>query len=128
MPGSPPSPGSPRDDSLLLLDLQEAGFLLGPFRRRHGDLEHAVVELGGRLCRVGALWERDGAVEAAVGALAVIVAFPLLLLLVLPLPLDREYLVGDLDLDVVLSHPRQVSADYVPAVVMQDVDPRRPFG
>ena len=57
-----------QNDSLLLLDLQEPGFLLGLLRRRHGDLEHPVVELGGRLRRVGALGERDGTEEAAKGA------------------------------------------------------------
>ena len=56
------------------------------------------------------------------------ILFVLLFLLLLPLALDGDRVVGDLDLDVVLRQPRQVGADEELAVPQADVDARGPLG
>src|SRR5436305_1535724 len=68
----------------------------------------------------------DGAQERAVGALDPVVLLLVDVLLEIPLALECEEVVLDGDLDVLLLDARQLGGHLIGALVLQDVDPRRP--
>src|SRR5437660_11542842 len=83
------------------LDLDAAAAARLAPRCWYGDFEHTVTEVRVGLVGLDAFRERDVAMEAAVGALTVKVALPVLLMLLAPLAADRDGVVRDLNLDVV---------------------------
>jgi hypothetical protein len=56
--------------------------------------------------------QRHPAIEFAVGPLTAIVAFTLFIVFVLALAFDRNAVVGDLDVNVILGQAREVGAHY----------------
>src|SRR5215207_6263076 len=75
---------------------------------RDTDLEHALVEAGLHIGRLRALGQRQRAREASEGPLDAMVALALFLALATPLAGEREHAVLDLDVDVLLAHPRKI--------------------
>src|SRR5947199_459979 len=104
------------------LDLDPPPLALLLLRQRDRDLEDAVLEVGLRLIGAHPLGERDGAVELAVAALAAVDTPLVPLLLLAPLPVQHEVVVVDLQVDVLLLHPRQVGADHEVAAPLRDLD------
>src|SRR4051794_24898802 len=84
-----------------LADFQSTRTELPTRRGGHRHLEHAADDAGGGLVGVDTFGQRNGAVEASVAALAVVGAgMPFRPWL--PLALDGEHVILDLDHDVVL--------------------------
>src|SRR5262245_54831285 len=116
----------PTTVGLALLDLHPP--LSHFFRRRlQHDLEHAVVERGLRAVADGSLRQRDGAIEAAIAALAAVPAFALVFVLFLSLALDDHGLVTQFDVYVLFVHAREIGADNQLVAASTDFDLRRPL-
>src|SRR5271157_4527944 len=76
--------------------------------------------------RVRPLRQWNTAEEAAVLALVVVVALPLLFLLFLPFALNRHRPVGHFDLQVVLGHPRQLGPEHELSLTLHHLHARCP--
>jgi len=94
-----------------LFDLEAASSRDVLRRRRHGDLEYAVAELGVRLIGHRAFRQRDHAPGAAVAALGTIDAAAFLFLFATAFALNGDRTIGYIDLDVLLLEPRKFSPD-----------------
>src|SRR6185295_12835533 len=113
-PGGPPRQPSSmlRLDRLLPLPLADGDLLrlLLPLLG-DGQLEHPVLELGGRVVQVGALRQHERPAEAAVRTLGRVERLPLVDLLLLAVPADGDAVAGAGDLQVLLLDARQVRLD-----------------
>src|ERR671912_778512 len=90
------------------------------------DAEHAVLVLGGRVLGRHGLREREGAGEAAVGALDAVVVVRLFLLLEAALAAQRQHVVLDRQLEVFAVHAGQFGFEHDLVFVLVDVHARRP--
>src|SRR5579859_2968491 len=93
--------GSLFDVDLLLLLLRLRGL-------RHGNGQHALRQIGSDLVGVNAVWQRERALERAVGTFGHMVVLLLLVLLRSLLALDRQHAAGDGDVDILLLKSRQL--------------------
>src|SRR5690606_4484470 len=91
------------------------------------DLQHAIAAIGGHALRVGAVGQREAAVETAVAALDAREALGLGGRLACALALDREDALVHLHLDVLRVDARQVGVDHEAAALLTDVDRRYPL-
>src|SRR5262249_5376107 len=108
-------------------DLHAPGLGLPRSRRWDGHLENAVTELGGCLRGVRSLGDRNLSVERSVAALTIGTTLALLLPLALPFALDRQPVLADVDLDIILGKPWDVSANDEVTVMGQNIHSRGPL-
>ena len=78
------------------------------------------------LRRIDALRQHQRTREAAAGALHAVVALLGVLVLEVPLAGDRQHVVLELDLDVLLAHAGKVCAQHVAVSVLREVHRRSP--
>src|SRR5690606_31210360 len=91
------------------------------------DLQHAIATIGGHALRVGAVGQREAAMEAAVAALHAREALGLGGRLAGALALDREDALVHLHLDILRVDARQVGVDDEAAGFLLDVDAGHPL-
>ena len=90
------------------------------------DLKHAVAEGSGGAFRVGALRQRDAAVEAAIAAFALVIAAVAAGPFLMALALDGHPVLIDFHLDILFLDARQISGNQQLPLPLDDVHVRRP--
>src|SRR5215207_10193633 len=103
------------------LHLDPTGALL-LLRFRQRDREHAVLKPGLNLLRLDRIRNPEAALEGAVRALDKVVVLLLVRTLGLLLPPDREHVIVERHLDVVLSDAGQLGADFQLLVGFAHID------
>ena len=115
-----------RSAACLLPGNRDGLLLLLRFRRlRHCDGQNAVLEVRFDLVDVDAAGYLERATEGSIAALGDVTILGLLFLLFLLFALDRQDIVGKLNVDVLGIEARKLGCDLERLLLLDDVDGRR---
>src|SRR5260370_11693526 len=98
------------------------------FRNRNRDFQYAIMEVRFRLVHLGSLRQRNASIKEPILTLRPLHSAFFLFLFEPALSLDHERIVLHIYLHVLGLKPRQFSMDVVLAVLLRDLDGRRPSG